>query len=186
VNAALAYLDRNAKRLHVDASRIVLAGDSGGAHIAAQWRTSSACPRTRGPRHRSVDPAAPASRRDPVLRRLRFREDRPRRSIRRFMRTVLWSYFAGKDFFAHPLYSTASVTGYLTGDFPPAFISVGNADPSRRNHAPWRRPSPRGAFASTACSSRRRRAGAGARVQFNWTTPRAARPEAIAQVSGRP
>ena len=37
VNAALAYLVKNARRLHVDPAQFFLAGDSGGAHIAAQW-----------------------------------------------------------------------------------------------------------------------------------------------------
>ena len=46
-----------------------------------------------------------------------------------FMRTALWSYFGRKDFRAHPLFATASVIDYLTPDFPPAFVSVGNGDP---------------------------------------------------------
>jgi acetyl esterase len=36
VNTSLSYLERNARRLHIDSSQFVLAGDSGGAHIAAQ------------------------------------------------------------------------------------------------------------------------------------------------------
>ena len=130
VNAALAYLERNAKRLHMDASRIVLAGDSGGAHIAAQVANLVSVPT-----YAAALGIAPSIRR-PQLRGVilycggydfgKIDLDGP---FGVFMRTVLWSYFGRKDFSTPPLYSTASVTGYLTGDFPPAFISVGNADP---------------------------------------------------------
>jgi len=130
VNAALAYLERNARRLHVDASRIVLAGDSGGAHIAAQVANAVSVPAYAA----SLGIAPSIGRRQ--LRGVilycggydfgKIDLDGP---FGGFMRTVLWSYFGRKDYLAHPLFATASVVGYLTPDFPPAFISVGNADP---------------------------------------------------------
>lgn len=130
VNAALAYLDLNAKRLHVDASRFVLAGDSGGAHIAAQVANLVSVPA-----YAAALGIAPSITRQQLrgvilycgpydLGKIDF--DGP---FGGFMRTALWSYFGRKDFLAHPLFATASVIGYLTPDFPPAFISVGNADP---------------------------------------------------------
>lgn len=130
VNAALAYLQRNAKRLHVDASRFVLAGDSGGAHIAAQVANLVS-----SPAYATALGIAPSIRR-PQLRGVilycggydfwKIDFDGP---FGEFMHTALWSYFGRKDFPDHPLFATASVSGYLTADFPPAFISVGNADP---------------------------------------------------------
>ena len=44
VNAALAYLQRHAARLHVDPSRFFLAGDSAGAQIAAQLANAISAP----------------------------------------------------------------------------------------------------------------------------------------------
>lgn len=130
VTAALAYLERNAKRLHVDASRFVLAGDSGGAHIVAQVANALSVPA-----YAAALGLAPSIKR-PQLRGVilycgaydlgkigldgQFGE---------FIHTALWSYFGEKDFVNHPLFATASVINYLTPDFPPAFISVGNADP---------------------------------------------------------
>jgi acetyl esterase/lipase len=38
VNIALSYLQGNAKKFHIDPSHFIFAGDSGGAHIAAQTR----------------------------------------------------------------------------------------------------------------------------------------------------
>ncbi len=44
VNAALTYLTRNAEQLHVDPKSLVLAGDSGGAHIASQLANALSVP----------------------------------------------------------------------------------------------------------------------------------------------
>src|SRR5262249_19865966 len=46
-----------------------------------------------------------------------------------FIRTVMWSYFGNKDFADDPRLATFSVNRHLTPRFPPAFVSVGNADP---------------------------------------------------------
>ena len=130
LNAALAYLQHDAKRLHVDASRFVLAGDSGGAHIAAQVANLAS-----SPAYATALGIAPSLKRSQLrgvilycggydFRKIDF--DGP---FGGFMHTALWSYFGRKDFFDHPLFATASVSGYLTSDFPPAFISAGNADP---------------------------------------------------------
>jgi acetyl esterase/lipase len=49
---------------------------------------------------------------------------------------VLWSYSGGKSFAHDPFFATASIIDYVTSDFPPAFISVGNADPlEQQSHA---------------------------------------------------
>eukprot|EP01031_Cornospumella_fuschlensis_P013681 gene13681-16725_t len=44
VNTALAYLQANAKRLHIDSSHFYLAGDSAGAQIAAQVANIGSAP----------------------------------------------------------------------------------------------------------------------------------------------
>ncbi|CAH2405306.1 hypothetical protein MES5069_460069 [Mesorhizobium escarrei] len=45
-----------------------------------------------------------------------------------FMRTVIWSYVGTRDP-ADPRVAQMSVTPHVTAAYPPAFITVGNADP---------------------------------------------------------
>jgi len=130
LNAALAYLAANAPRLHVDATRFVLAGDSAGAQLAAQLAdlTTSA-----GYAH--AVGIAPALKREQLAGALLYcgpyadpaRGDRGGGSL--FLRSVLWSYSGRRDFRLQPGFGLMFVAEYLSADFPPAFISVGNADP---------------------------------------------------------
>jgi hypothetical protein len=46
-----------------------------------------------------------------------------------FMRTVLWAYSGTRNFMNDERFRLISVTHYVTGAFPPAFISSGNGDP---------------------------------------------------------
>jgi acetyl esterase/lipase len=46
-----------------------------------------------------------------------------------FMKTVLWSYSGDRNFVNNEYFKTASVLEFVTKDFPPTFISVGNDDP---------------------------------------------------------
>jgi acetyl esterase/lipase len=130
VNEALAYLAKNGRRLHVDASRIVLAGDSAGAQIVAQIANMI-----------SVRSYADAVGISPALGRNGLKGvilhcgaydigiANFKGPYGGFLRTVLWSYLGTRDFKDEPAAATASVVNYLTPDFPPAFISSGNGDP---------------------------------------------------------
>jgi acetyl esterase len=130
VNAALAYLQANAKRLHVDPSRIYLAGDSAGAQIAAQLANIVSVPayaRTVG--------VAPSIERAQLRGVLLYcgaydigQVDFSGASGV-FLKTVLWSYAGTKDFATDARFAPASVLNFVTPAFPPAFISAGNADP---------------------------------------------------------
>jgi acetyl esterase len=46
-----------------------------------------------------------------------------------FIRTVMWSYIGTKRLDDDPRLAEFSVNRHLTPQFPPAFVSVGNADP---------------------------------------------------------
>lgn len=46
-----------------------------------------------------------------------------------FLKTVLWSYIGTKDFIDDPKLVHFSVANFVTDNFPPTFISVGNKDP---------------------------------------------------------
>ncbi|HEX4387385.1 MAG TPA: alpha/beta hydrolase [Steroidobacteraceae bacterium] len=130
VNAALAYLAKNAARLHVDPRRFVLAGDSAGAQLAAQLAnlTSSA------DYAREVG-VTPALGREQLAGVLLYcgpygspgRGGQDRESF--FVRSVLWSYSGRRDFRREPGFQFMFVAEHLSAAFPPTFISVGNADP---------------------------------------------------------
>jgi acetyl esterase len=49
-----------------------------------------------------------------------------------FLRTVLWAYSGHRDFRQAPGFATFSVAQHVTANFPPVFISAGNADPLLR------------------------------------------------------
>lgn len=130
VNAALGFLSRNGARLHVDSTRIVLAGDSGGAHIASQVAMLI------------VDPSyakrleiTPSIRREQITGMLLYcgaydlsgaNLDGPYGT---FLKTMLWAYSGERSFQMDTRFATATVIRYVTASFPPSFISVGNDDP---------------------------------------------------------
>ncbi|ULQ55875.1 alpha/beta hydrolase [Flavihumibacter rivuli] len=129
-NQALGYLKANANKYPINASKIFLAGDSGGSMIAAQVAnliSDSGYADTLGIRP-SIDRSLLAG----MLlycgiydiSHLNFSGN-----FGDFLRTVLWSYGGRKDFRNHPTLHTASVLNYVTAGFPPSFISAGNEDP---------------------------------------------------------
>jgi acetyl esterase/lipase len=128
-NAALAHIVANAKRFNIDPERIVLAGDSAGAQIAAQ--TALIISDAGYARRMGIDPGmARASLRGVVLfcgpydpTSLNFEGP-----FADFMRTVIWSYIGTRDP-RDARVAQMSVAPHVTAAYPPAFISVGNADP---------------------------------------------------------
>ncbi len=130
VNAALAHLRRHASRLHVDPDRIVLAGDSSGAQIAAQLAQAVS-----DPGYADAVGVRPTLDRSRLAATLLYCGAYDLNLVDLdgewgwFLRTILWAYTGRKDVKSDPYLATASVARYVTGGFPPAFISVGNADP---------------------------------------------------------
>ena len=130
VNAALSYLQAHAGALNIDADRIVLAGDSAGAQIAAELANAITSPDHA--RRIGITPAlAPRQLGGALLFCGPYdaglvQWDSP---FAGFMRTVLWSYMGRKDFLDDPRLDAFSVARHVTPAFPPAFISAGNADP---------------------------------------------------------
>lgn len=121
-NAALAYLLQNAPRLRIDPQRFYLAGDSAGAQLAAQLANII-----------SVPSYAATVGITPSIKRSQLRGailhcgvyDLDLGPPSHFMRTASWAYSGRKD----AQLAEISVVRYVTADFPPAFISAGNADP---------------------------------------------------------
>jgi acetyl esterase len=130
VNDALTYLQENAQELHVDPYNFVLAGDSAGSQIASQLATLI----TNQPYAQQVgiDPTLqPSQLRAVVLNcgAYDLASADQNGEAGKFLKTVLWAYSGTKDFKNDPDLKYASVIDYVTGDFPPTFITAGNADP---------------------------------------------------------
>lgn len=129
VDAALGYVVANASAFGVDPQRIFLAGDSAGAQLAAQLAlvvTDTAYGRTIG-----IAPSIGRERLRGVLLYcgpLDPTELNYQGAFAGFMRTVLWSYIGTRDP-ADPRVGAMAVTPHLVSNYPPVFISVGNADP---------------------------------------------------------
>ena len=133
-NTALGFIAKNAEQFHADTAKFVLAGDSGGAHIAAQTANLTVSASYAALMH--IQPTLPAS---SLAGMLLFCGPYDTRKINldgsfgSFLTTVLWSYSGEKDFMNSHSFATASVIDYISNNFPPSFISVGNADPLEPN-----------------------------------------------------
>ncbi len=129
-NAALGYLVENAARLHIDPQRIVLAGDSAGAQIAAQVATLTTSPAYA--QALGIAPTlAPGQLRATVLACGAYDLSviDAGGDYADFLRTVLWAYSGTRDFRDDPRVALASITPQVTAEFPPSFITAGNGDP---------------------------------------------------------
>ena len=126
LNRALGYLSRNAGRLHVDAWHLVIAGDSAGAQLGAQLANlvvSSGYARMVG----IVPEIEPGQLVGVVL----YCGPYAMRSMRGnswFSRTVMRAYSGERHPERDPLAATLDLLDLLAPHFPPAFLSVGNAD----------------------------------------------------------
>lgn len=130
LNDAIAYLQQQAKRFHIDTSRIVLAGDSAGAQIAAQMAAMTTDP-TYAEKVGIRPVLQPGQLKAALLNcggydiaLVNFNG-----SFGSFLKTVLWSYSGTKDFLVAPEFQSFSVLNYVTASFPRSFITAGNADP---------------------------------------------------------
>jgi acetyl esterase/lipase len=129
VNEALGYLVQEAERLQIDPSRIVLAGDSAGAQIALQLATLTVQPSYAQLLH--IEPTLTRDRLAGLLLYCGIYRMEPKDVDNKVLSTEFWSYSGSRDFLDDKRFTTAWVMDRLNGDFPPAFISVGNEDDLR-------------------------------------------------------
>jgi acetyl esterase len=131
---ALQYLQANAGRLLIDPDRIVLAGDSAGAHIAAQAGALVTTPRY------ADAVGIPATITCTQLRGLvlacgpydlQLARQASSPADRLFVQIVLRAYSGKRRFLDDPALAAWSITGNVSAAFPPSLITVGNADPLR-------------------------------------------------------
>ena len=126
---ALRYLSGHAPDLHLDSQRFLLGGDSAGAQLAAQLAALASSPdyaRATG----LTAGIARAQLRGVVLfcgpHDARLMAGKASNSW--FLRTVMWAYL-GSPAPAMETMDAFSVVPHVTSGFPPAFVTVGNADP---------------------------------------------------------
>ncbi len=130
VNDALKYLQDNAKRLNIDDNKIIMAGDSAGSQIVSQ--VANAITSADYANKIGIQPTLASEKlRGLLLNCGAYDLSLPDYNgpFGSFLHTVLWAYSGQKDFLNDPALKTASVANFLTPQFPPSFITAGNADP---------------------------------------------------------
>jgi len=126
VNAALGFLSREAERLGIDPNRLIIAGDSAGAQIAAQVANLITAPNYA--RQVGIAPAIrPAQLRGAILFCGPYELDLTGNGW--FSRTTTWAYSGRRDYRDDASFQLMSVSRHVTRAFPPTFISGGNGDP---------------------------------------------------------
>ncbi|MGH1526277.1 alpha/beta hydrolase [Leifsonia sp. L25] len=126
LNDALAHLVERADELGIDADRIVLAGDSAGAQLAAQLAAL-----TTGRDYASLVGIRPALRSEQlraVVLNCGVYDLHALADLTGLLgwgfKTAMWAYSGTKDWSASPAGHTMSTVRHVTGDFPPTYISA--------------------------------------------------------------
>ena len=129
LHEALSWVVAHAEELHVDPQRIVLAGDSAGAQLAAQLSAMITCPAYASAV--AISPTIqPHQLRGVVLfcgiYDVSLLEFKGRRSW--FLRTIVWAYSGATHLEGNPAAELICVPRWVTAAFPRPFVSVGNGD----------------------------------------------------------
>ncbi len=130
LNDALDHLVANADELHIDADRIVLAGDSAGAQLASQLAVMIT-----NPDYAHLVGIRPALEADQLVGAVLncgvYELDGMAKLngiVSWGFKTALWAYTGTKDWSSEAPGTLMSSLEFATGDFPPTWISGGNAD----------------------------------------------------------
>jgi acetyl esterase/lipase len=130
VNAALAWVVREGAAQGLDPARVVLAGDSAGAQIAAQAGIAQV---DAGYAARlGISPALPAGALRGMVLFCGGYDPAPVKGegvFGWFVDTVFWAYFGRKDWRDSPMLADFAIPANLSAGLPPLFVSAGNADP---------------------------------------------------------
>jgi len=127
-NAALAVVQERAADLGGDPARVVLGGDSAGAQIASQLAAVQTNPELAA--ELGLTPGVPRDRlRGVVLYCGAYDLDTLGATGFPGLRTFLWAYTGHRDWADAPFADQLSTTEQATSDYPPTFLTVGDADP---------------------------------------------------------
>ena len=131
INDALSYLQDNAERLHIDADRIVMAGDSAGSQLTSQLANIITNPEYAAQMH--VMPALEPEQLRGVVLNCGVYDMAALHSAGGLagwgFNTALWAYTGVKGYAGHPAMAEMSTLDFASAEFPPAFVTGGNADP---------------------------------------------------------
>jgi acetyl esterase/lipase len=133
-NAALRYLRTNAGRFGGDPARIVLGGDSAGAQIASQLAAVQTDAALAGSMGLSAA-VSPGTLRGVVLFCGIYDMSTVGGSGFPALRTYLWAYTGTRSWTSYPEISQLSTVRNVTAQYPPTFLSDGDADPFRSQAA---------------------------------------------------
>lgn len=140
LNQTLEYLHKNAAELHADTSRIVLAGDSAGAQLAAQLAAAGSNPKY------ASELGLPAAFTPGILRGIILHcgvfdleamaalESDDSRILSWGTNTMVLAY-AGTDTPSDPVFRQMTIRHHVTSHFPSTWISGGNGDPLTDAHS---------------------------------------------------
>lgn len=131
LSKALTFLAQNGPRLGVDPDRIVLAGDSAGAQIAAQ--TAAIITNPDYARRVGISPEGGSFKLAGAILFCGVYDITGMGSqggiVGWFVQSTTWAYSGKRDWRKASGFETMSVAPNVTGAFPPTFVSAGNADP---------------------------------------------------------
>ena len=131
LNAALGYLREHADKYGLDPDRIVLAGDSAGAQLAAQLALGITNPAYA--RRTGISPAAAPEHLRGILLHCGVYDFQSVASLSGTfgwgLRKALWAYTGSKDWAATEAAEHMSIFEHVDARFPPTYIAAGNGDP---------------------------------------------------------
>ncbi|WP_240747256.1 alpha/beta hydrolase [Microbacterium sp. K24] len=130
LNAALAYIDEHAEDLGVDASQIVLAGDSAGGQLASQMATLIT-----SPDYADIMGIEPTIKADQLVATVLNCGVYDLGALAQLdgiagwgFKSAMWAYSGTKTWAEDSTGATMSTIDWVTKDFPPTYISGGNGD----------------------------------------------------------
>ncbi len=133
INSALSFLLANAERFKLNKQRIVIAGDSGGANIAAQVGIVQTDPVYA--KKLSISPALSSLQLAGIILYCgtydfeKAEKDKEGLILRMMMR----AYCGHKNYDDDPMFALGSVINFIPTKYPPTFISTGNQDPLKKH-----------------------------------------------------
>lgn len=139
LNDALAYIQENAERFHIDPENLVLAGDSAGSQLSSQFATIVTSPEYAA--QVGIEPTITPEQLKGVILYCGiydFATYFDGTGLIGWGASVsIWAYTGNraKTFDKNPALAEMSSLNHVTADFPPTFISGGNADPLTPNQS---------------------------------------------------
>lgn len=133
INNALSYLIANAERLKINKRRVVIAGDSGGANIAAQIGIVITDPVYA--KKIGITPTLSSSQLSGMILYCGT-YDFAKATLRKeavILRMMLRAYSGRINYIRDPIFNLGSVINHIPHTYPPTFISTGNQDPLKKH-----------------------------------------------------